>query len=91
MTLPLGLILKTVRFFQNSFDKRKNQTIFKTENNKQTEFNLRYQRLGLLQLFEENSYRKTFGYHSCWGSDQVTNIPCGTGGGVMIFFEKVEA
>ena len=32
------------------------------------------QRLGLLQLFEENSYRKTFGYHSCWGSDQVTNI-----------------
>ena len=26
-------------------------------------------RLGLLQLFEENSYRKTFGYHSCWGSD----------------------
>lgn len=32
------------------------------------------QRLGLLQLFEENSYRKTYGYHSCWGSDQVTDI-----------------
>ena len=32
------------------------------------------QRLDLFQLFEENSYRKTFGYHSCWGSDQVTNI-----------------
>jgi flavin-dependent dehydrogenase len=32
------------------------------------------QRLDLLQLFEENSYRKTFGYHSCWGNDQVTNL-----------------
>lgn len=30
--------------------------------------------LDLLSLFEENSYRKTYGYHSCWGSDQVTNI-----------------
>ena len=32
------------------------------------------QRLGLLELFTENSYRKTFGYHSCWGSHRVTDI-----------------
>lgn len=51
MTLPLGLILKTVRFFQNNFDKRKNQTIFKTENNNQTEFNLHYQDLLFTQNF----------------------------------------
>jgi flavin-dependent dehydrogenase len=31
-------------------------------------------KLGLLALFEENSYRKTYGYHSCWGSDRVTDI-----------------
>jgi len=30
--------------------------------------------LDLLSLFEENSYRKTYGYHSCWGSDRVTDI-----------------
>lgn len=31
-------------------------------------------KLNLLNLFEENSYRKTYGYHSCWGSNRVTDI-----------------
>ncbi|MFK7750004.1 MAG: NAD(P)/FAD-dependent oxidoreductase [Kordia sp.] len=30
--------------------------------------------LKLLSLFEENAYRKTYGYHSMWGSPQVTDI-----------------
>ena len=30
--------------------------------------------LKLLSLFEENAYRKTYGYHSMWGSSKVTDI-----------------
>jgi len=30
--------------------------------------------LKLLSLFEENAYRKTYGYHSMWGKSQVTDI-----------------
>lgn len=30
--------------------------------------------LQLLSLFEENAYRKTYGYHSMWGSSNVTDI-----------------
>ena len=32
------------------------------------------QELKLLSLFEENAYRKTYGYHSMWGSSSVTDI-----------------
>ncbi|WP_298511568.1 FAD-dependent monooxygenase [uncultured Kordia sp.] len=32
------------------------------------------QQLQLLSLFEENAYRKTYGYHSMWGSSRVTDI-----------------
>lgn len=30
-------------------------------------------RLGLLAVFESCAIRKTFGYHSCWGSDQLSD------------------
>ncbi|AXG71619.1 putative FAD-dependent oxidoreductase LodB [Kordia sp. SMS9] len=30
--------------------------------------------LDLLSVFEENAYRKTYGYHSMWGSARVTDI-----------------
>ncbi|WP_298420356.1 FAD-dependent monooxygenase [uncultured Kordia sp.] len=30
--------------------------------------------LQLLSVFEENAYRKTYGYHSMWGSSRVTDI-----------------
>lgn len=30
--------------------------------------------LQLLSIFEENAYRKTYGYHSMWGSSKVTDI-----------------
>jgi flavin-dependent dehydrogenase len=30
--------------------------------------------LQLLSVFEENAYRKTYGYHSMWGSSKVTDI-----------------
>jgi len=30
--------------------------------------------LQLLSLFEESAYRKTYGYHSMWGSTRVTDI-----------------
>ena len=30
--------------------------------------------LKLLSLFEENAYRKTYGYHSMWGNSEVTDI-----------------
>ncbi|QHI35576.1 Putative FAD-dependent oxidoreductase LodB [Kordia antarctica] len=30
--------------------------------------------LELLSLFEENAYRKTYGYHSMWGSSRVTDM-----------------
>ncbi|MCH2195994.1 FAD-dependent monooxygenase [Kordia sp.] len=32
------------------------------------------QKLQLLNTFEENAYRKTYGYHSMWGSSRVTDI-----------------
>lgn len=32
------------------------------------------EQLKLLSLFEENAYRKTYGYHSMWGSSAVTDI-----------------
>ncbi|MGH1386309.1 NAD(P)/FAD-dependent oxidoreductase [Kordia sp.] len=32
------------------------------------------EQLKLLSLFEENAYRKTYGYHSMWGSSRVTDI-----------------
>ncbi|EDP96050.1 FAD-dependent monooxygenase [Kordia algicida OT-1] len=32
------------------------------------------QQLKLLSVFEENAYRKTYGYHSMWGSSRVTDI-----------------
>ncbi len=31
------------------------------------------QKIGLLSLFETNSIRKTYGYHSLWGSDTVVD------------------
>ncbi|WP_430408923.1 NAD(P)/FAD-dependent oxidoreductase [Kordia sp.] len=30
--------------------------------------------LKLLSIFEENAYRKTYGYHSMWGNSRVTDI-----------------
>ncbi len=32
------------------------------------------QQLNVLSVFEENAYRKTYGYHSMWGSARVTDI-----------------
>ncbi|MEM6722026.1 MAG: FAD-dependent monooxygenase [Bacteroidota bacterium] len=32
------------------------------------------QQLNVLAVFEENAYRKTYGYHSMWGSSRVTDI-----------------
>lgn len=32
------------------------------------------QKLKLLSVFEENAYRRTYGYHSMWGSSRVTDI-----------------